>query len=165
MRTLCPTGCVNASGKGRITEFSLIAPSSKYFEKECNIKMFKFIKKDKQNSDSSGIQFEQTPECIDRANLILSERQMPGIQWDILLDGKQVTQYCYFENNVAHFSVGTEAIDGPDILLSRDYYIYFYAQYDEKSDSYLVITDFDGPFKNYPHGKKFVYGIDSFTLL
>ena len=127
--------------------------------------MFKFIKKNKQNADSSGIQFEQTSECIDRANLILSERKTAGIQWDILLDGKQVTKYCYFENNVAHFSVGTEAIDGPDIILSRDYYIYFYAQYDEKSDCYLVIQDFDGPFIPYPHGEKFTYGIDSFTLL
>ena len=127
--------------------------------------MFKFIKKDKQNSDSSGIQFEQTPECIDRAKLILSERKTAGIQWEILLDGKQITQYCYFENNVAHFSVGTEAIDGPKLLLNRDYYIYFCAQYDEKSDSYLVIHDFDGPFKKYPHGEKFTYGIDSFTLL
>ena len=80
-------------------------------------------------------------------------------------NGKQVTQYCYFENNVAHFSVGTEAIDGPDKLLSRDYYIYFYAQYDEKSDCYLVIQDFDGPFIPHPHGEKFTYGIDSFTLL
>lgn len=127
--------------------------------------MFKFIKKDKQNSDSSGIQFEQTTECIDRAKLILSERKTAGIQWEILLDGKQITQYCYFENNVAHFSVGTEAIDGPKLLLNRDYYIYFCAQYDEKSDSYLVIHDFDGPFKKYPHGEKFTYGIDSFTLL
>lgn len=127
--------------------------------------IFKLQKKNKQSTDSSVMQSEQTPECVGRANLILSERQMPGIQWDILLDGKQVTQYSYFENNVAHFSVGTEAIDGPDILLSRDYYIYFYAQYDEKSDSYLVIHDFDGPFKKYPHGEKFTYGIDSFTLL
>ena len=127
--------------------------------------MFKFIKKNKQSTDSSVMQSAQTPECIDRANLILSERKTAGIQWDILLDGKRVTQYCYFENNVAHFSVGTEAIDGPDILLNRDYYIYFYAQYDEKNDSYLVINDFDGPFKKYPHGEKFTYGIDSFTLL
>ena len=127
--------------------------------------MFKFIKKNKQSTDSSVMQSAQTPECIDRANLILSERKTVGIQWDFLLDGKRVTQYCYFENNVAHFSVGTEAIDGPDILLNRDYYIYFYAQYDEKNDSYLVINDFDGPFKKYPHGEKFTYGIDSFTLL
>lgn len=98
-------------------------------------------------------------------NLIMSERNMPGIQWEILLNGKQVTQYCYFENNAAHFSVGTEAIDGPKLLLNRDYYIYFYAQYDEKSDCYLVIQDFDGPFIPYPHGEKFTYGIDSFTLL
>ncbi|MCI6488485.1 MAG: hypothetical protein MSA25_10630 [Clostridiales bacterium] len=129
------------------------------------MEIFKLLKKNKQSTDSSVMQSEQTPECIDRAKLILSERQMPGIQWDILLDGKQVTQYCYFENNVAHFSVGTEAIDGPDILLSRDYYIYFYAQYDEKSDCYLVIQDFDGPFIPCPHGEKFTYGIDSFTLL
>ena len=127
--------------------------------------MFKFIKKNKQSTDSSVMQSAQTPECIDRANLILSERKTAGIQWDILLDGKQVTKYCYFENNVAHFSVGTEAIDGPDILLNRDYYIYFYVSYDEKNDSYLVITDFDGPFRQYPHGEKFTYGIDSFTLL
>ena len=127
--------------------------------------MFKFIKKNKQSTDSSVMQSAQTPECIDRANLILSERKTAGIQWDILLDGKQVTKYCYFENNVAHFSVGTEAIDGPDILLNRDYYIYFYVLYDEKNDSYLVITDFDGPFRPYPHGEKFTYGIDSFTLL
>lgn len=111
------------------------------------------------------MQSEQTPECIDRANLILLERKTAGIQWEILLDGKQITQYCYFENNVAHFSVGTEAIDGPKLLLNRDYYIYFCAQYDEKSDSYLVIHDFDGPHKKYPHGEKFTYGIDSFTLL
>lgn len=90
---------------------------------------------------------------------------MPGIQWDILLDGKPVTQYSYFKNNVAHFSVGTEAIDGPKLLLNRDYYIYFYAQYDEKRDCYLVIQDFDGPFIPCPHGEKFTYGIDSFTLL
>ena len=101
----------------------------------------------------------------DPNNLIMSERKAPGIQWETLLDGKPVTQYCYFENNVSAFCVGTEAIDGPNILLNRDYYIYFYAQYDERSDSYLVITDFDGPFKKYPHGEKFTYGIDSFTLL
>ena len=101
----------------------------------------------------------------DPNNLIMSERKAPGIQWEMLLDGKPVTQYCYFENNVSAFCVGTEAIDGPNILLNRDYYIYFYAQYDERSDSYLVITDFDSPLKNYPHGEKFVYGIDSFTLL
>ena len=127
--------------------------------------MFKFIKKNKQSTDSSVMQSAQTPECIDRANLILSERKTAGIQWDILLDGKQVTKYCYFENNVAHFSVGTEAIDGPDILLNRDYYIYFYVSYDEKNDCYLVIQDFDGPFRPYPHSEKFTYGIDSFTLL
>ena len=130
-----------------------------------NMEIFKLLKKNKQSTDSSVMQSEQTPECIDRANLILSERQMPGIQWDILLDGKPVTQYSYFKNDVSVFSVGTEAIDGPDILLSRDYYINFYAQYDEKSDCYLVIQDFDGPFIPYPHGEKFTYGIDSFTLL
>ena len=111
------------------------------------------------------MQSAQTPECIDRANLILSERKTAGIQWDFLLDGKRVTQYCYFENNVAHFSVGTEAIDGPDILLNRDCYIYFYVSYDEKNDCYLVIQDFDGPFRPYLHGEKFTYSIDSFTLL
>ena len=78
----------------------------------------------------------------------MSERKTPGIQWEILLDGKPVTQYCYFKNNVSAFCVGTEAIDGPNILLN-----------------YLVITDFDSPLKNYLHGEKFVYGIDSFTLL
>lgn len=129
------------------------------------MKTFKFIKKKKQNSDSSGIQFEQTPECAERANLIMSERKTAGIQWEILLDGKRVTQYSYFVNNVSEFCVGTEAIDGPDILLNRDYCIYFHVSYDEKSDSYLVITDFDGPCRLYPHGEKFVYGIDSFTLL
>ena len=127
--------------------------------------MFNLLKKNKQSADSSVMQSEQMPECIERANLIMSEQKTPGIQWEILLDGKQVTQYCYFENNVAHFSVGTEAIDGPKLLLNRDYYIYFYAQYDEKSDCYLVIQDFDGPFIPYPHGEKFTYGIDSFTLL
>lgn len=97
--------------------------------------------------------------------MILSERKTAGIQWEILLDGKQVTQYSYFVNNVSEFCVGTEAIDGPNILLNRDYYIYFYVSYDEKSDSYSVIQDFDGPFIPYPHGEKFIYGIDSFTLL
>lgn len=129
------------------------------------MRMFEFIKKNKQNADPSVIHFEQTPECTERANLILSERKTPGIQWEILLNGEPVTQYSYFINNVSVFCVGTEAIDGPNILLNRDYYIYFYVQYDEKSDSYLAITDFDGPFKKYPHGEKFIYGIDSFTLL
>ena len=127
--------------------------------------MFKLIKKNKQNADSSVIQFEQTSACIERANLILSERKTVGVQWEILLDGKQVTQYIYFVNNVSKFCVGTEAIDKPNIVLNRDYYIYFYVSYDEESDSYFVIQNFDGPLIQYPHGKKFVYGIDSFTLL
>ena len=130
-----------------------------------NMEMFKSRKKNKQSADSSAIQFEQEPEYTERADLIMSERKTPGIQWEILLDDKPVTQYCYLKNNLSAFCVGTEAIEGPNILLNRDYYIYFSVSYDEKSDSYLVITDFDGPFKNYPHGEKFVYGIDSFTLL
>ena len=88
-----------------------------------NMKILKLIKKNKQNkqnSDSSVIQFERTPECIERANLILSERKTAGIQWEIHLDGKQVTQYSYFVNNVSEFCVGTEAIDEPNILLNRD---------------------------------------------
>lgn len=129
------------------------------------MKMFELIKENKQNSDSSVIQFEQTSECIERANLISSERKTAGIQWEILLDGKRVTQYRYFVNNVSVFCVGTEAIDDPDILLNRDYYIYFCVSYDEKSDSYFVINDFDGPIRKYAHGEKFIYGIDSFTLL
>lgn len=127
--------------------------------------MFKFIQKRKPNADLSANLFEQTPECTETTNLIMPERKTAGIQWEILLDGKQVTQFHYFVNNVSSFCVGTEAIDGPDILLNRDYYIYFYVSYDEKSDSYSVIQDFDGPFRPYPHGEKFIYGIDSFTLL
>lgn len=127
--------------------------------------MFKLIKKNKQNADSSVIQFEQTPVCIERFKSILSERKTAGVQWEILLDGKQVTQYSYFVNNVSKFCVGTEAIDEPNIVLNRDYYIYFYVSYDEESDSYFVIQNFDGPLIQYPHGKKFTYGIDSFTLL
>ena len=127
--------------------------------------MFKLSKKNKQNADSSVIKFEQTPACMERDNLILSERKTVGVQWEIFLDGKQVTQYSYFVNNVSKFCVGTEAIDEPNIVLNRDYYIYFYVSYDEESDSYFVIQDFNGPFIQYPHGKKFTYGIDSFTLL
>lgn len=127
--------------------------------------MFKLIKKNKQNADSSVIQFEQTPVCIERFKSILSERKTAGVQWEILLDGKQVTQYSYFVNNVSKFCVGTEANDEPNIVLNRDYYIYFYVSYDEESDSYFVIQNFDGPLIQYPHGKKFTYGIDSFTLL
>lgn len=133
--------------------------------KECNRKMFWVFKKNKQNAASSEIQLEQTTECSERANLFLSERKTAGIRWEILLDGIQETRYCYFEGNVSHFSFGTEAVDGPDVLLSRDYCFYFYVSYDEKSDSYLVVNDFDGPFKTYPHGEKLIYGIDSFTLL
>lgn len=95
----------------------------------------------------------------------MSRKKKAGIQWVILLNGKQVTQYFYFGNNESQYCIGTEDIDGPDILLNRDYYIYFCVQYDEKSDSYLVINDFDGPFREYPRGEKFLYGIDSFTLL
>ena len=127
--------------------------------------MFKLSKKNKQNADSSVTQFEQTPSCIERANSILPERKTVGVQWEILLDGKQVTQYSYFVNKVSKFCVGTEAIDKPNIVLNRDYYIYFYVSYDGESDSYFVLQDFDSPLIQYPHGKKFTYGIDSFTLL
>lgn len=34
----------------------------------------------------------------DPNNLIMSERKTPGIQWEILLDGKPVIQYSYFVN-------------------------------------------------------------------
>lgn len=111
--------------------------------------MFQLFKKNKQNAASSETQPAQTA----------------GIRWESLLNGKREIRYFYFEDNVSQISFGTEAFDGPDILLDRDFPFYFSVSYNKDGDSYRVVNDFDGPLRAYSRGEKLIYEIDSFTFL
>lgn len=93
-----------------------------------------------------------------------SFKKKAGVKWEINSNDWKTVQYVYFDGaNSTTF--GSEECDGPTILLDRDYYMYLSISFDLERDSYMVIEDFDGPLRFYPHGEIFTYGIESFTLL
>ena len=61
--------------------------------------------------------------------------------------------------------IGTEEIDGPNILIKNDIYVYFCLNGTDNPHEYMVITDYDGPFTTAHSGDVFRFGKTAFHLL
>lgn len=65
------------------------------------------------------------------------------------------------------FCIGTEAEEGPDLLIHSDTYVYFCVRGSESNNphEYYVICDFDGPIRPAQSGDVFRFGKEVFRLL
>lgn len=90
---------------------------------------------------------------------------MAGIKWIIHDKNDEIIQHIFFNEEKHSICLGTEEIDGPEIYLTRNEYLYFCVSFDADRNEYLVITDFDGPFIKCSRGKIFRYEKDTFVLL
>ena len=71
-------------------------------------------------------------------------KQNQGVYWE-----KGAFQGCYiiFEDQNSGFSIGSEEIDGPALLINSNSYVYFMVRGANNGcpNDYYVIEDFDGP--------------------
>ena len=90
--------------------------------------------------------------------------QHKGVYWE---DKTGQGHYILFRDGVTHFCIGTEESEGPDLLLHSDRYIYLYIIPGDQGcpDDYLVVEDFDGPFKPRPGGFVYDFGALRIRLL
>ena len=89
-----------------------------------------------------------------------------GVYWE-----KGLMEGCYFmfplKPNTSSFCIGSEEIDGPDLLIRTRSYVYLCVGSGKSGDihDYLVINDFDGPIKPAHSGDVFDFGSERFRLV
>ena len=73
-------------------------------------------------------------------------KQFQGIYFE---KGRRQGFYIIFQQGMRGFSIGTEEIDGPDLLIKSPYYVYLSIGSAQNGcvHDYYVIEDFDGPIK------------------
>lgn len=90
--------------------------------------------------------------------------QNRGVYWE-----KGAFQGCYilFEDRNSSFSVGSEKIDGPGMLINSNSYIYLLVRSANNGcpNDYYVIEDFDGPVKLRHSGHIYEFGGQRIRLL
>lgn len=91
-------------------------------------------------------------------------KQNQGVYWE-----KGAFQGCYiiFKDCNSSFSIGSEEIDGPGLLINSNSYIYLLVRSANNgcSNDYYVIEDFDGPLKLRHSGYVYEFGEQRIRLL
>ena len=90
--------------------------------------------------------------------------QNQGVYWE-----KGAFQGCciLFEDRNSGFSIGSEEIDGPGLLINSDSYFYLIVRSANNGcpNDYCVIEDFDGPIKLRHSGHIYEFGGQRIRLL
>ena len=87
-----------------------------------------------------------------------------GIYWEKgALQGCSIT----FHDEKSVISIGSEAADGPELLINSSSYIYLYIHRgpNDCPHDYYVIEDFDGPFRLRRSGHVYDFGDQRIRLL
>ena len=91
-------------------------------------------------------------------------KRYQGIYWE-----KGAMQGCYimFQDGRSSFCVGSEAADGPSLLIQSDSYVYLCISSANNGcpNDYCVIEDFDGPIRLRHSGYVYEYGDQRIHLL
>lgn len=91
-------------------------------------------------------------------------KQHQGVYWE-----KGAFQGCYilFGDRSSGFSIGSEDIEGPGLLVNSDSYLYLVVHSANNGcpNDYYVIEDFDGPLKLRHSGYIYEFGGQRIRLL